>query len=106
MVGDAYPTCKSFTIDEIKKFIGVYILNGISISPRVEYKFILKDVDPVNGNNLCNRAFGRDEERRFKKFRALFTVQDTILEIPSRKTAPSHKIDPLLLHIVFTFDSA
>ena len=80
-------------------------MNGIIISPRVEYKFLSQDVDPVNGNNICNRAFGCDAERRFKQFCALFVVQDPILEILSRKIALNHKMDPLLLQMIFSFDN-
>ena len=81
-------------------------MNGVSISPRVEYKFLSQDDDPVNGSNLCNRAFGSDATRRFKQFRSLFAVQDPILPIPTRKIAPNHKIDPLLLQMLFAFGNA
>ena len=30
----------------------------------------------------------------------MFTVQDLLLPIPSRKLAPNHNIDPMLLHIL------
>jgi len=104
--GGLYPTWKPFSISEIKQFVGIYILNGISISPRIEYKFRSQDVDPVNGSDLCNVAFGRDADRRFKQFRALFAVQDPVLAIPSRKVAPNHKIDPMLLQMLSAFDEA
>ena len=51
-------------------------------------------------------AFGRDTDRRFKKFRALFAIQDLVLQIPSRKVSPNQKIDPMLLHMEFVFDEA
>lgn len=37
--GGVYPIWKPFSISDIKNFVGIYILNGISISPIIEYKF-------------------------------------------------------------------
>lgn len=51
-------------------------------------------------------VFGRDADCRFKQFRALFAVQDPVLTIPSRKIAPNHKIDPMLLQMTSAFDEA
>ena len=100
VIGGMYPTWTPFDIDEIEQFVGLYILNGLNISPRIEYKFCPQDEDPVNGNNLCSAMFGSDAERRFKQFRALFAVQDPMLPIPNRRLAPNHKVDPLLLHML------
>jgi len=41
VIGGIYPTWTPFNIDEIEQFIGLYILNGLNISPRIEYKFRL-----------------------------------------------------------------
>lgn len=38
-IGGMYPNWTPFEIKEIQQFIGLYILNGLNISPRIEYKF-------------------------------------------------------------------
>ena len=37
--GTQYPDFKEFSVDEIMHHLGVYILNGISLSPQVEIQF-------------------------------------------------------------------
>ena len=38
-IGGMYPNWTPFSIKEIQQFVGLYILNGLNISPRIEYKF-------------------------------------------------------------------
>ena len=58
--GGVYPTFKAFSYLEIKRFIGLYILQGLNPSPQVEMKFSSQASDPVQGNDLCFRMFGHD----------------------------------------------
>lgn len=51
-------------------------------------------------------AFGRDADRRFNQFQALFSMQDPVIELPSRKVAPIHKIDHMLLQMLFALNEA
>ena len=37
--GTQYPDFKEFSVDWIMQHLGVYILNGLSLSPQVEMKF-------------------------------------------------------------------
>ena len=46
--GGIYPTFK-----EIDRFIALYILQGLNLSPQVEMKFNSQETDPVQGNDLC-----------------------------------------------------
>ena len=98
-----YPGFKNFKIQEIRRFIGLLILNGLNVSPRMEYKFKTQQQDPVNGNDLCSSVFGSNAAQRLREFRAAFAIQDPMLPIPSRKVAPNHKVDPLLLHMQIMF---
>ena len=84
-VGGLYPTRKPFTRCEVKEFVGLYILNGTSISPRIEYKFRSQEEDPVNDSDFCNDYFGCQTDLRFIQFRLLFVIQNLMLTIPSRK---------------------
>ena len=78
---------------EIKQCLGLLILNGLSISTRVEYKFKSQDYDPINGSDLVHASFGSNAENIFKLFKLLFAVQYPMVNVPSRKRAPNHKFD-------------
>ena len=95
-----YDNWEYFCVSEIQQFIGLIILNGISISPQMEYKFKTQQEDPVNGNDLCALVFGANGEKRYRQFRSLFAIQDPMIQTPDRKYAPNHKVNPLLLHML------
>ena len=79
---NSYGIIAPFTISEIIKHVALYILNGLNISPRVEYKFKSSTDDPVNGSDLCHAAFGTNAVKRHKVFKKVFAVQDPLLNIP------------------------
>ena len=62
--GGQYDNWEYFRVSEIQQFIGLIILNGISISPRMEYKFKTQQEDPVNGNDLYASVFGANGEKQ------------------------------------------
>jgi len=92
-------TFTPFTTPEIKRFIGLLLIHGLSPSPRVSYKFKAQDQDPINGNDLVNESFGSNAEKRYKQWKSFFGVQDPRKELPSTKTHPNFKIDPFLFHM-------
>ena len=47
-----YHDYKLFTARKIRQHFGIYVLNGIQPSPRVEYKFKSQRQDPVSGNDF------------------------------------------------------
>jgi Transposase IS4 len=94
--GYPYPDFTPFSIDEIKKHLGIYILNGLSPSPRVEMKFNPQSIDEVNGNDFVFRSFGSNAARRHKHFKAFFSIQDPRIISPDRSLKPNWKIEPLL----------
>ena len=65
-LGGNYANFEPFNTNEIKKHIGIYILNGLNISSCVDYKFNSTYVDPVNGSDLCYNAFGVGAAKRHK----------------------------------------
>ena len=68
--GGAYSRFVSFTIPDVAKHLGLYILNGISPTPQVELKFASQLEDPVNGNDLCHEVFnGKEGARRHREFK-------------------------------------
>jgi len=80
---------KPFTAIEIRQFIALYILQGLSPSPQIKMKFNPQAVDKINGKDMCSRIFGRDASRRHKMFKHLFTIQNPLKHIPSRKSHPN-----------------
>ena len=88
-----------------KQFVGLYVLDGISPSPRFDMKFNTQLEDPANGNDLCQDAFGSNAGERFKMFKCFFAVQDPRLENKPKKTHPNFKVDPFMLHLLQCFAS-
>ena len=58
-----YPSWEPFMVIEIKMLVGLFVLNRISMSPRLEWKFQTQDEDPVNGSNLCHATFRNNSAR-------------------------------------------
>jgi hypothetical protein len=87
---------KPFTPLEIRSFLALYILQGLSPSPQIKMKFVPQALDPINGSDMCFRVFGRNTSKRHKEFKAFFTIQDPRKIVPPRTTHPNFKIDPFL----------
>ncbi len=87
---------KPFTPQEIRSFLALYILQGLSPSPQIKMKFVPQALDPINGSDMCFRVFGRKASKRHKEFKAFFTIQDPRKIVPPRTTHPNFKIDPFL----------
>jgi Transposase IS4 len=94
-----YPDFKPFSPNEVRQFIGLYILQGLSPSPQVKLKFRPHHEDYVNGSDLCFQVFGRKGERRHKHFKTFFAVQDPLKIVPPKVTHPNWKVDPFLAWI-------
>ena len=67
---------KQFSPREIQQHLAVYILQGLSPSPQVHFKFKSQREDDVNGCDFIARSLGPGAERRHKMFRRFFAVQD------------------------------
>ena len=94
-----YKNWKKFTTKEIRRFVGLYVLDGVCSSPRVSMKFRTQTKDPANGNDLCHKIFGSNAENRLKMFKYFFECQDPRLSTSSNTTHPNFKIDPFFLHL-------
>ena len=93
-------TFTPYSIEEIERMLGLIVLNGLSTSPRVEYKFKSQNDDPVNGSDLVCASFGKNAMKRYKLFKLLFAIQDPMIPVPSRKHAPNHKVDHFFSHLL------
>lgn len=95
---EKYPSFTDFSTDEVIKFIGLYVLQGLIPSAQLQYKFHSQSQDPVAGNNVCHRVFGGHSAGflRLKHFKYAFGLQDPLVATPSTKTHPTFKVDPFL----------
>ena len=65
--GDStYKDFRPFTRVEIRRHIGLYILQGLAPSPQVEFKFMSHQQDPIHGNDMVSIAFGANAMKRHK----------------------------------------
>jgi len=94
--GSCYYDFKPFTALELRQHFGLYILNGLSPSPRVEKKLNPQRKDPVHGNNFAFNSFGPNAECRHRHFKAFLAFQNPAIETPSRSRYPNWKMRPFL----------
>lgn len=94
--GGNYVNWKPFSVEEMMSHLGVYLLNGLSPSPLIEYKFSPQVQDQVNGNDLCARIFGANSIRRHREFKAFFTACDPLVQPPDKISHPYWKVQPVL----------
>jgi hypothetical protein len=85
---------RPFTVIEIHQFIALYILQGMSPSPQIKMKFNPQAIDKINGNDMCYQVFGRDASCHHKMFKNLFSIQNPLKHVSSRKSHPNFKVDP------------
>ena len=89
--------CKDFApffLRELRSHFGLYVLQGLSPSPRIEYKFKPQSEEPVNGNNYMYQSFGQrmNREQQHKHFKAFLSFQDPTMIVPSRELLLNWKV--------------
>ena len=57
-----YPQFKNFTTKEVQQHLGLYMLNGLAPSPRVEMKLQPQRADPIHGNDFVYQNFGKNAQ--------------------------------------------
>ncbi|MGL5935534.1 MAG: hypothetical protein ACRCZI_07915, partial [Cetobacterium sp.] len=90
--GSCYKDWTPFNVKEIRQFLGLYIWNGISPSPRIDMKLKSPFEDPVHGNQYLYNHIGPHGAQRFRHFRAFFACQDPRAAPPCRKANPLFKV--------------
>ena len=78
--GGCYPSFIPFMYNEIERFIGLYIVQGLNPSPQVEMKFSSQQADPVQGSDLCHRAFGDNGISSSRLSSPSKTLQNQVLQ--------------------------
>jgi hypothetical protein len=87
--GAVYPDFKPFAMHEIRQHLGLYVLNGLNPSPRVELKFRSSAQDELHGSDFVRNSFGPGAERRHRMFKTFFAAQNPMIEAPPWKKKPS-----------------
>ena len=74
--GITYKYWKSFSAQEIQNHLGIYLIQGLLPSPRVEMKFQPQAKNHVKGNNFVFNSTGTNGnwERRHKHFKAFLLL--------------------------------
>ena len=104
--GTIYPDFTPFTIKEVRQHLGLYIFNGLTPSPRVEYKFKPQREDVCHGNDFIYHAFGPRAAHRHKEFKAFLAYQNPAIDTPSKTKFPNWKVRPLILWMNYIFPRA
>jgi len=99
--GTNYKDFKPFSCKDIRQYLGLYIINGLSPSPRMEMKFKPQAVDPVQGNDYIVNHLGANAERRWRHFKCFFALQDPRKDVPNQKVQPLFKVHRIVNWINF-----
>ena len=84
---------KPLTSDDIRRQIGIYILDGVAPTPQLTFSMKPQSCDRTHGNNFVARHVGPNSDIKFKIFRHLFGCQNPMTIPPSKKTCPNFKVD-------------
>ena len=91
-----YASFLLFSINEIMKHIGIYMLNGLSPSPQAELKMKSPVDDPIHGLTFFNEVFEKNGLKRHKEFKCYLCLVDPCIPTPSKITHPNWKVDSIL----------
>ena len=86
----------NFSLEELRKHIGLYVLQGVAPSLQVEVKLKPQVIDRVHGNDMVYSSFGKKAQNRHREFKCFFATQNPMIPTPERKKFPNWKIRPLL----------
>mmetsp|Transcript_14413 Transcript_14413/g.30257 ORF Transcript_14413/g.30257 Transcript_14413/m.30257 type:complete len:556 (-) Transcript_14413:739-2406(-) len=82
----------NMTNDDVRRFLGVIILDGLNPSPEMTAKFRSQSQDLIQGNDFIHNNCGPDASRRYEMFRHYFGAQDPITSPPPRAECPNYKV--------------
>ena len=91
-----YPNWHPFDAKELRQHFGLYVLHGLSPTPRVEYKLRPQRVDWVGGNDFVYHSFAKNSEKRHKQFKAFLSCVDPLIHPPPRSEEPNWKVRPII----------
>ncbi|KAK3260453.1 hypothetical protein CYMTET_22200 [Cymbomonas tetramitiformis] len=94
--GDIYPAWTALKAEEVDKFIGVLMRNGLAPVPDIRLLWANPAVSFVYGDERVHAIFPRGVNR-YKEIKAFFHIANSALPQPPNK--PFHKVEALLDHV-------
>ena len=76
---------KPFSIYEVMRYFGLYMLNGLNPSPQISRKFNSQLEDPVQGNDMCHNAFCLNAAEQHVDFKGFLALLDPRTPSPTSK---------------------
>ena len=73
-----------FSDRELRQNFGVYLLQGLAPSPRIEDKFNPQWRYRIAGNDFVYNSFGSNAKRRHKHFKAFLVCCNPMIKAPSK----------------------
>ena len=84
---------KPLTTDDIRRQVGVYILDGVAPTPQLKDKMKSQSRARTHGNDFVAKHVGPNSELKHKIFRHFFGCQNPMTIPPAKKTCPNFKVD-------------
>ncbi|KAK3259111.1 hypothetical protein CYMTET_31882 [Cymbomonas tetramitiformis] len=94
---DIYPLAPAFTSDEMDKFIGVHIRNGLSPVPDIRLHWTNPAKSFVYGDDRMNVIFPRGVDR-FKELKGFFHISDPYAKASDKE--PFLKVQDIVDHVM------
>ena len=83
---------KPLSSSDIFKMLGVYMLDGLSPTPRLEWTMQSQEKQPTHGNDRIANAIGPSYQQLYPSFRAFFAYQDPLMTPPPRAKCPNQEV--------------
>ena len=77
-----------FSARELRQHFGIYLLQGLAPSPRIEYKFNPQCRDRIAGNDFVYNSFGSNAKCRDKHFKVFLACCNPMIKSPSKEEFP------------------
>ena len=84
---------KDFNDDDIRKFLGTLVIDGLAPLPRLATKMQPQSKGRTQGNNFIAGRIGPNAELKYKLFRHFFGCQDLLSIPPEKAKCPNYKVD-------------
>ena len=104
--GLTYKYFTAFSIKEVRQHIVLYIFNGLTPYPCIEYKFKPQREDVCHGNDFVYNSFGPRVAHWYKEIKSFLAYQNPIIYTPSKSKCPNWKVRPLITWMNYIFPKA
>ena len=96
-LSNLHPHHTSFTIQELKHHVGLFILNGTAPTPKIEQCFACSTIYSTHGYNLVPNCIP-NAYRRHKYLKCFFTICNPQIDPFQKKVQPNFKVYAFFVH--------